>query len=287
MMADAGKQLAGKITGAGLAAPTPASLMGEAANLASKVTGALGGANIPNATAIPSSVGSALGALAGTGAAALSGITSAVSKGLGGTSLSDAVTSGMKSPAGPLSGLTNVAQSLADKVKAYEFPNDAKLQSIAVSLKGDLSTALGKVEGELAKISQATISSTPGLSALSAEERKSLAEKLSIGSLAASGGIPNIIAGSVKPVGLNDIAPSFKLNVSGEWEKVVTPAMEADMKAASASFNKSMTAAASPLLAELGKTGAAISTSLGLPTPPSFNTAVSGLASVIPKIPGG
>ena len=280
---------AGKITGAGLAAPTVGSLMGEAANVASKVTGAvsgaLGGATAPSATAIPSSVGSALGALAGAGATALSGITSAVSKGLGGVSLSDAVTSGMKSPAGPLSGLTNVTKSLADKVKAYEFPNDAKLQSIAVSLKGDLSTALGKVEGELAKISQATISSTPGLSALSADERKSMAEKLSIGSLAASGGIPNIIAGSVKPVGLNDIAPSFKMNENGDWERVVTPAQEAAMKAGSASFNKALTAAASPFTADLEKTGAAISKSLGLPTPPSsssFNTAVSGFGAPTP-----
>jgi hypothetical protein len=269
MMADAGKQLAGKITGAGLAAPTVGSLTG--------------GATVPSATAIPSSLGSSLGALAGAGATALSGITAAVSKGLGGTSLSDAVTNGMKSPAGPLSGLTNVAKSLADKVKAYEFPDDAKLQSIAVSVKGDLSTALGKVEGELAKISQATISSTPGLSALSADERKSMAEKLSIGSLAASGGIPNIVAGSVKPVGLNDIAPSFKMNESGEWERVVTPAMEADMKANAASLNKSLTKLASPLTAELEKSSAAISKSLNLPTPPSFNTAASGLASVIPK----
>jgi len=280
---------AGKITGAGLAAPTVGSLMGEAANVASKVTGAvsgaLGGATAPSATAIPSSVGSALGALAGAGATALSGITSAVSKGLAGTSLSDAVTRGMKSPAGPLSGLTNVAKSPADKVKAYEFPDDAKLQSIAVSVKGDLSKALGKVEGELAKISQATISSTPGLSALSADERKSMAEKLSIGSLAASGGIPNIVAGSVKPVGLNDIAPSFKMNESGEWERVVTPAQEAAMKAGSASFNKSLTKLASPLTADLEKTGAAISKSLGLPTPPSsssFNTAVSGFGAPTP-----
>jgi len=273
MMADAGKQLAGKITGAGLAAPTVGSLTG--------------GATVPSATAIPSSLGSSVGALAGAGATALSGITAAVSKGLGGTSLSDAVTNGMKSPAGPLSGLTNVAKSLADKVKAYEFPDDAKLQSIAVSVKGDLSTALGKVEGELAKISQATISSTPGLSALSADERKSMAEKLSIGSLVTSGGIPNIVAGSVKPVGLNDIAPSFKMNESGEWERVVTPAMEADMKANAASLNKSLTKLASPLTAELEKSGAAISKSLNLPTPPSFNTAVNGLASAIPKPPGG
>ena len=64
--------------------------------------------------------------------------------------------------------------------------------------------------------------------------------------------------------------------------------MEADMKAASASFNKSLTAAVSPLKAELEKTGAAISKSLGLPTPPSsFNTAAAGLASAIPKPPGG
>jgi hypothetical protein len=205
-----------------------------------------------------------------------------VSKGLGGTSLSDAVTNGMKSPAGPLSGLTNVAKSLADKVKAYEFPDDAKLQSIAVSVKGDLSTALGKVEGELAKISQATISSTPGLSALSADERKSLAEKLSIGSLAASGGIRNIVAGSVKPVGLNDFAPSFEMNESGEWVRVVTPAMEADMKANAASLNKLLTNAVVPVKAELSKAGSKISSALAS-APGSFNTADSGLASVIPK----
>lgn len=290
MMADASKQLSGKITGAGLAAPTVGSLMGNAANLASKATGAisgaLGGATAPGATSIPTSVGSALGALAGAGATALSGITSAVSKGLAGTSLSDAVTSGMKSPAGPLSGLTNVTKSLADKVKAYEFPNDAKLQSIAVSVKGDLSTALGKVEGELAKISQATISSTPGLSALSADERKSLAEKLSIGSLVTAGGIPNIVAGSIKPVGLNDIAPSFKMSVTGQWEKVPSPSMVADLKAGAEDVNKLLTNATGSLNSKLTDAGSKISSSLAS-APGSFNTAAAGLASSIPKPPGG
>ena len=281
MMADAGKQLAGKITGAGLAAPTPGSLAGGAANLASKATSAISGASLPSPSSVPG-----LGALAGAGANALSGITSAVSKGLGGTSLSDAVTTGMKSPAGPLSGLTNVAKSLADKVKAYEFPDDAKLQSIAVSVKGDLSTALGKVEGELAKISQATISSTPGLSALSTDERKSLAEKLSIGSLVTAGGIPNIVAGSIKPVGLNDIAPSFKMNVTGQWEKVPSPSMVADLKAGAEDVNKLLTNATGSLNSKLTDAGSKISSSLAS-APGSFNTAAAGLASAIPKPPGG
>ena len=187
------------------------------------VTGAVtgsGGASalINNATNSLKGVDPAV--LSGAGSKAMSGITAAASKGLGGTSLSDAITTKASAAMGPLSGVNNPVSTLADKVKNFKLP---EIDLPKVNLGGAVGASVAKVEGELAKISIKEVQSASGAGNLSVAEQTAAVEKLAVSSLATANALPNAIPGSVKIVGLNDVIPKFELNQkTGAWS-VPTP----------------------------------------------------------------
>lgn len=202
-----------------------------------KISGGVSGAGMSDA--IPSAEAALTKGL-GAATTALSSATAAMSKGLGGTSLGNIAASG--AAANPLSGLKNQLGAAAGKVTSA-----AKTASAELS-KGDVSAAVkasaDKAIGELAKISLPTINSTPGLSALSEEDKVSMANKLSVGSLAKSNGFQNVIPGSVKPVGLNDVAPAMVLDSkTGEWAKAPTAAVESALAAGTDNINNALASA--------------------------------------------
>lgn len=214
--------------------------LGATPSLGGGVTGALGSAKTALSNGLKSVTGAISGAggtsgllnnavnsiktagpnIAGAGAEALSGVTAAASKGLGGTSLSDAITAKATSALGPLSGVNNQVSTLADKVKNFKLP---EVDLPKVQLGGAVGASVAKVEGELAKISIKEVQSASGAGNLSIAEQTAAAEKLAVSSLATANALPNAIPGSVKIVGLNDVIPKFELNQkTGAWS-VPTP----------------------------------------------------------------
>ena len=187
------------------------------------VTGAVtgsGGASALINNATNSLKGVDPGVISSAGSKAMSGITAAASKGLGGTSLSDAITAKASAAMGPMSGVNNPVSTLADKVKNFKLP---EIDLPKVNLGGAVGASVAKVEGELAKISIKEVQSASGAGNLSVAEQTAAAEKLAVSSLATANALPNAIPGSVKIVGLNDVIPKFELNQkTGAWS-VPTP----------------------------------------------------------------
>lgn len=187
------------------------------------VTGAVtgsGGASALINNATNSLKGVDPGVISSAGSKAMSGITAAASKGLGGTSLSDAITAKASAAMGPMSGVNNPVSTLADKVKNFKLP---EIDLPKVNLGGAVGASVAKVEGELAKISIKEVQSASGAGNLSIAEQTAAAEKLAVSSLATANALPNAIPGSVKIVGLNDVIPKFELNQkTGAWS-VPTP----------------------------------------------------------------
>lgn len=187
------------------------------------VTGAVtgsGGASALINNATNSLKGVDPGVISSAGSKAMSGITAAASKGLGGTSLSDAITAKASAAMGPMSGVNNPVSTLADKVKNFKLP---EIDLPKVNLGGAVGASVAKVEGELAKISIKEVQSASGAGNLSIAEQTAAAEKLAVSSLATANALPNAIPGSVKIVGLNDVIPKYELNQkTGAWS-VPTP----------------------------------------------------------------
>lgn len=198
------------VSGAGLKAP----------NAASAIKDLKGAANT-----LASTAQKAAPALASAGQKALSGITAAASKGLGGSSLSDKVKEAGSKADSALSGLANEVKKIT--------PPPIISGSLA-GAEGAVAGAISSAQGQLAKISEKTILSTPGLSELPANQVSAFAERLSKSNLASAGGLPGVPAGVVKIEGLNEIVPPVKLDPSGVWKNAQASASGALDKAKSA-----------------------------------------------------